>query len=1321
MKKTLLFIVILWISAGIFCQAQQMRYYGSAELSCSLIKRMVQDSRGFIWIATENGLNKFDGWTFTHYFHDGKDSTSLQNNYLESLLSDSKGRLWVASRKGVQCYSPEEDTFKTVSFLDGNKPSVLNLCELHTGEIWAVTAGYGVYSINPETMEATSLIWVNDLCSSPYMHNIYEDHLHRIWIALPGGRMVRLLPESQTTDFDGLPGASPIKVYTIREDSEKHLWVATATDVYRWDEPAHGFIGIERKEYIDIRGMICTEKGDIYVNTTNAGVQYVDRIKGELVKYNHPAIPQNDNIMAMIEDRKGNLWLACYKSGISMLSNEPSLFTFVDVPSISASKKVPACIYEDKEKDVWVSMSDGMLTGLDRNMQKKRSYALGRDIISMFEDSNGTFWLGSYGALSRFNKETGDVERLPEFQGKTVHNLVEGPDKKLYLSVTGEGFTCYDLRTGASEQICDTTRLNTPMRLGNNWINAMCCDSEGLIWLAHCMGVNCYDPARRQFLKLESCSVVFGNLCYALLEDKQGHIWIGTHEGLFEYDKKSDTLRHYGTEEGMPNNVICGLGEAENGDVWCSTYNGLCKLSYPDRTAINYFSGNGLVDKEYLRSVFYQRKGNAMYVGSIHGVTRFFPDSVGRQSALNEPQLTHVYLDNKEVSPHTRLAGRYIADDVWMDTRQINLTYKNDIFAFEFSTMEFHESQNIRFEYRLAELGSAWRSTIPGNNRITYNYLPPGHYTFQVYVCENELRSPLRSFSIYIAPPWYATVWARAGYVLLLLGVLFGAFRVWNLRQRQRRQEELNEEKLKFFINIAHELRSPVTLILSPLQALMKQEQDEGKKKALHTMQRNANRIMDLINQLLDIRKIDKGQMRIACRETDLVGFVEELFRMFDYQAVKRNIRFSFVHSMESLPVWIDRNNFDKVLMNLIVNAFKYTPDDGEITVVLAVGEDTNMRGPLSRYAEITLLDSGTGLDEKKLEKIFDRFYQASANSRGFGIGLNLVKMLVELHHGSVSAANRTDRQGSCFTVRIPLGKEHLRAEELSEELPSPVSEPLHLALTEENYLEEDNKTQTLKSKTQWRVLVVDDDDEMREYLQQELGGYYKVAAACNGVEAYRIALQQKIDLIISDVVMPDMNGFELLKKARGNANISHIPFILLTSQAEYDNRLKGWNVGADAFLAKPFRIEELLLMCDNLITNRVRLKGHYEMAPEVEEKMKPIEVKANDDLFLERLMKAINENLQDSKFGVEDLAGAIGVSRVQLHRKLKTLTGTTTSEFIRNIRLKQAAKLLKEKKVNVSQIAYLVGFTNPTLFSIAFKKFYGCTPSEYMDRESGK
>lgn len=429
------------------------------------------------------------------------------------------------------------------------------------------------------------------------------------------------------------------------------------------------------------------------------------------------------------------------------------------------------------------------------------------------------------------------------------------------------------------------------------------------------------------------------------------------------------------------------------------------------------------------------------------------------------------------------------------------------------------------------------------------------------------------------------------------------------------------------------------------------------------------------------------------------------------------DLQFTFEHTLKELPVWIDRNNFDKVLVNLFSNAFKYTPDGGEITVCLSAGVNKKESGVLRNYAEIMIMDTGPGIDESKLEKIFERFYQASAELSstpiGFGIGLNLCRLLVGLHHGTVVASNRKDVKGSCFTIRIPLGNNHLKKEEMVEH-----SLENRMVLQSHPYeLEKPEKKKIGRSKTNYRVLVVDDDDEVREFLQMELGGIYRVMTAKNGNEGLRLALAQLPDLIVSDVVMPEMDGFTLVKKLKGNGNTSHIPVILLTSKAEHPDRIQGLDKGADAYLTKPFIVEELSTMIASLIANRLLLKGKFSGAQDQEDKVRTVEMKSNDEILMERVMKVVNDYLDNSELNVEMLAEQVGLSRVQLHRKLKELTGIPASEFIRNIRLKQAALLLKDKKMNISQVAYAVGFTNHTHFSTAFKKFYGVSPTDYIGR----
>ncbi len=1314
MGKRILSVLSFILFLANLCLAQQDHFYGLGKLSSNLISKITQDSSGFIWIATENGLNKFDGWKFTHYFRNDADSTALAENLVEAFLNDKDGRLWVGSGKGLQYYCPYTDAFRGIDFPGNTSPSIKEIVQLHTGEIWVVTAGYGVFSIDVETRKAISLSRVNQLLGIPYAKCIFEDRAHQIWIALSNNDMACIAPDRESVEIYKLPIDSKHKIYGMVEDAMGRMFVGSSIHVLLWDNIRQEFMSIENKTNASsIRGITLLKDGNVYVNTGH-GLHGIDMRTMSLFfpsklpgGFNNPV---REKISAFFEDRNGNFWLGCYKKGLLMALNEPVQFDFWDFSKIRGEGTLIS-IYRDKDENLWVGTGGWELLRVNEQGELLSSFRLPKEATCMYEDSNGTFWIGSYsGGLVTLDKKTGQCTTIPRLDGKSVTAIGEDKQGGLYFSLFGEGLVRFNRVTGEWVHISDTTKFESSKGLRNNWIGKIMCDSDGLMWFAHSMGVDCYDPAKNFFLENDGREALLTHNTISILEDHRKNIWIGTHNGLFCYNKKEKVLKHYGMDDGLPNNIICGLGIDSEGNIWCSTLNGLFRLNCEDGRVASYYSGNGLVDREYSKNVYYQGQDGALYVGGLYGITRFMPDSVKTHNLNSSPILTHLYLDNTSASSNTSVGGKPIANTRLIDASALNLSYREKTFSLEFSTMNFHNPENVIFEYRLLGMNKGWSSTFPGENRITYNLLAPGDYTLEVRAFENNTYSPVKSLAIHIAPPWYNTTWAKLLYILLVAGLLSYIGYTWNRHQRVRQDERNNEEKLRFFINIAHELRSPITLIISPLAELLKQSHDDHTNKLLMTMQRNANRIMNLINQLLDLRKIDKGQMKIVCEETNLVDFISELFQVFDYQATKRNIFFSFESDVENLPVWIDRNNFDKILMNLLVNAFKYTPDSGEIMVFLTLPEAGTSA---SSYAEIRIIDSGSGLDEKEMERIFERFYQGTGHGPlGFGIGLNLTRMLVEMHHGTIHAANRTDTQGSCFTVRIPLGKDHLAEEEILSH-----TQTKRVVLETPYLWEEAGNKVAVKNKSKERILVVDDEVEIREYLQRELNQFYKVVTASNGADALQLLLQQRFDLVISDVMMPEMDGFALLKSIKGNNNISHIPVVLLTSQVEFHNRMKGWDVGADGFMDKPFQVEELLLLCNNLIANRSRLKGKFVGIKELEDKVSTVEVKSNDEQLIERLMNLINKNLDNPKFSVETLAKDVGISRTQLHRKLKEITGITTSDFIRNVRLKQAARLLLEKKVNVSQIAYATGFSNPTVFAVAFKKFYGCTPTEYAEK----
>ena len=683
-----------------------------------------------------------------------------------------------------------------------------------------------------------------------------------------------------------------------------------------------------------------------------------------------------------------------------------------------------------------------------------------------------------------------------------------------------------------------------------------------------------------------------------------------------------------------------------------------------------------------------------IYFGHNDGLTVFSPREVQDHKPASESlMLTSLLVGGVPVNAGTELNGVKVIDCPVPETKELTLSHRDHTLTMGFSQFDFINPYNVVFEYRIND--GDWVKNPEGKNDFTLSLMRSGTYRIEVRALQGDVYSPLKVIKVVVRAPWYLTPLAMVVYALLAVFVCVMAIQIY----RRRMAEQLNEEKMKFLINCTHDIRSPLTLIMSPL-ANLKRRVDENQldaRRDIDTIEHNATRILNLVNQILDVRKIDKQQMHLQCRKTDMVKFLYGLYRMYEYNAAERNIKFSFVHEgIDRLDVWFDHNQFDKVITNLLSNAFKYSYDGGNVEIRLTCDEE---------HVYIAVADTGVGLDKDMVKHIFDRFYQGD-NSRkmhinGTGIGLNLCKMIVDMHQGTIDASNRTDVQrGSIFTVTLPLGASHIAEENIGKEDVGVVS------------------SSKVSSRAQHTVLIVDDDLEIAHYITAELGQYYKFGICTNGKEGVKELLTNEYDVVVSDVMMPEMDGFTMLRMIKTNMHISHIPVIMLTSKADIGNRLEGLERGADAFLAKPFNMEELHMNIENLIHNRQRLKGKFSGAQQQADKVEQCEVKGNDELLMERIMKAVNKNISDSNFNVDMLTREVGISRAQLHRKMKEMTGISTSEFIRNIRLEQAARLLREQKVNVTQVAYTVGFSNLAHFSTIFRKHFGVSPTEYMERE---
>jgi signal transduction histidine kinase/AraC-like DNA-binding protein len=719
-----------------------------------------------------------------------------------------------------------------------------------------------------------------------------------------------------------------------------------------------------------------------------------------------------------------------------------------------------------------------------------------------------------------------------------------------------------------------------------------------------------------------------------------------------------------------------------------------------------------LQGNEFSRGAAFQSADGELFFGGVNGITTFFPKDIRPNERILNVYPTEFYLFGKQATFPQPL----------METKSITLEAEENVFAIEFSTLEYDNPQGVTYHYRLENFDGTWLTTAPGNNRIGYTNLNPGKYTLLFQAMDKENQSEIKSIEIIINQPWYWSWWAKCIYLILLILL------VWSITHyllekihhknellRLEHAEQLNEAKLQFFINISHEIRTPMTLIMGPMEKLLMNNKDPETHNTYVLIYRNAQRILRLINQLMDVRKIDRGQMHLKFRETDMVGFIKDVMQAFEYMAKKKNIEFEFIFSEPLLKVWIDLNNFDKVLFNIFSNAFKYTPEQGKITVELTTEEN---------IFTIKISDTGIGIDQDKIEKIFERFYQIDSeitNSNfGTGVGLHLSRSLVHLMRGSIHAENRPDMQGSSFIVRMPLGNSHLNEDEI-------IRIPDEAPLATFAYSKKDDLIETMinvedllptakaKAKTKYRVVIVEDDLEINNYIKNELSPFYHITQTHNGKEGLDVILKTQPDLVVSDIMMPVMDGVTLCKKLKSNINSEHIPVVLLTAKSKEEDLSEGLSIGADAYIVKPFNPEILKKTIANLLGNRERLKSKSQN--QTEGKIAKIEMRSQDEILMNKLLKLINENLDNPDLNVNMLSDKVGMSRVHLHRRLKELTNQPASDFIRSIRLKQAGELLLSKKLSISEVAYRVGYSTLSHFSSSFKEFYGVSPKEYVER----
>ena len=1268
-----------------FSYANSGRLYTSNDLSSSLIRCIIQDKYGFIWVGTNYGLNRFDGYKFSTYLCNPADTTTIQDNDIVKLYPYSKEFLFVATNRGLYKYSYLTNSFQHIVLeKKDEKIRVSSLIEDGKHNLLIGTAGYGAYRLDMTTGKVTRLSRKSANSVDDFFAMLFFDDEGYLWQANHtkvlrkykyNGKSIKLV---SVYEPKGL--FSVCKLYAA---DKKGFFVAHVGGIMRYDYASHRFSHYDfdfsaHQGAGYISAVTLDKYGNLWLGTSGDGtfkIPHGSRKAYRVELNNQSFIFDNAHISDLLIDRDGNQWYGCYMKGLFLSNNDKNVFHPVSLDELGAGMETISSVVGVADGLMLFVVKNHGLYLLDEKTGNTKLLQSPAGPIKVYSDFRKNVYVYGRDGIYEYDWKHQTYRLLLPANGLSLDDMRVDAAGNIYFTSQGNGLYVWNRKSGKMTQyLMDDKRPHKT--ICNNWISEIRLDSRGWLWCATANGVSCMDTKTGYFDIILSRPLLEGKTCYSTLELSDGKIAIATEMGLYLYDRKKQQTTPWPHSESISGLRIYSLKKDVKGNLWMSSAQGIWCYDSKAKSFFSFEKGNGLLTKEYLAGVVGSTSDGVICYGNSEGLTYFRPSQVKdyneKTSAI---YLSGVLLDGK-MAP-------FIGD---------NLSVPSDFksIVLSFSQLDYQSVGNIVFQYRIN--GGKWISNAAGDNSFNFTGLSYGHYRIEVRTyCNGKYSTYKKVINLDVLTPWFLTVWAKLIYLFLILGLTAAAIIVY-LRKKKR---DMEEAKMQFLINATHDIRSPLTLIMEPLKKLKERLGNAEEYQAdIDTIDRNTQRLLTLVNQILDKRRLDKHQMNLSCRETNLVEFSQGLVSLFTYNANLRGINIRLEMPETPVNAWIDRNKLDKAIANLLSNAFKYTPNGGEIIFRIEKQD---------KKVLLYVIDSGKGLGKNDDAKtLFERFYQgknsADMHLGGSGIGLNLCRSIVRLHGGDVTARNREDgKSGACFIIELPLGKEHLKDSQINSD-----------------YVVNGKKQQRGAASRNSKILLVDDDIEICRYIKTELSDWYRFVICNNGKEALKQLLSGDFDLVVSDVVMPEMDGITLLRNIKGNANISHVPVIMLTSKSEISDRLEGIKLGADAYLAKPFSLEELHLTIDNLIDNVRRLKGKFSGALKQDDKVEKVEVKGYDEELMERIMKVVNENLSDSDFNVEKMCDEVGVSRTQLHRKLKEMTGVPTSEFLRNIRLNEAARLIREHKINITQVSYMVGFANNSHFSTAFKKYFGMSPTEY-------
>ncbi len=1353
-KNILIYLWIIIISFQV-CYGQKaanlFRHIDSdLGLSNNQINTIHQDNKGFVWFATKSGLNRYDGYNFKVFKNNPNDSKTIPDNSIIDLFEDHLGILWLFTDNDLFFYFPDTESFSYSHPIFQNHvlPSKVNISSI----------------IN----QSDSILWLANSQSGLYYYDVNKDSLNRFFDKdsyekqLTTDRITAVSIDSKKLlyvvnnmgNIDVIDTKNKIVVERINTDilskiidEEPHFSIFVDSDDDIWlysDKNGGGIIYINRQENKQIHfaegsgvynlsnpyisGVLEDEEGKIWIGTDHGGINIIDKksLKVSVIG----ATPGDatglvsNSITTLFKSREGIIWIGSYKKGINYYSKDLYQFELYRSQPHETGKFFDNdvnCFAEDKYGNLWIGTNGDGLVYFDRNNGtfKKYKESSGRNsissdvIVSLCYDSQDRLWIGTYqGGLDlykngKFYNYKHNINDIKSISDDRIWQIIEDSSNRIWIGTLGGGLELYDEPNNRFVHY----KSGDYNSVTSNFILALFEDYLGNIWIGTPDGLNQLDIATQRFNyykseknSLESLSSSF---ILSIYEDSDKQLWVGTRNGLNKFDRDENSFISYGMSDGLPDNNIIAILEDENKNLWLSTLNGISHLikdSLTNKiTFRNFDLLDGLQAMEFNEHSFIKISKGEMIFGGANGFNVFNPKNILTQRVYFDVLLTDFRVSHKSIDVNDGSHNPLLTTALHL-TDEIKLKYNQNSFSIGFAALNFFHPERTRFRYMLEGFNNEWIEVDASNRVATYTNLNHGNYKFKIYASASDGfwdDSKYVTLNIIVAPPFYATPLAYAVYfvfftvmIYLLILIIRRREEVKFKRQREidehKRRHEIDSIKLRLFTNISHEFKTPLTLILTPVENLLSDVDSESIRSQLLTIKRNGQRLLTLINQLLDFRKIEAVGTTLKYSEDDIITFIRNSSLNFEDLFANKSIEFEFITNTNKLIMQFDKDKMDKIISNLLSNAYKFTSENDKVTLELYYSKKKEGDSVL----HIKVRDNGVGIPQEYQNKIFDRFFQVEKDNYeqlGSGIGLSITKEYVKAHGGEIKV-NSILGKGTVFTISLPteikedFAEKRIVAEVIDELKPT--------------------------------ILIVEDSKELRDYMREHLKNRYIIIEAENGVEGIEKAKISRPDVIVSDIMMPKMDGIEMCKNLKNDDKTKHIPIILLTANDSRENELEALEAGAEDYITKPFNLEALNIKINNIITLReeqIEIENKKQVL-NIEPKM--IQVTPADERFITKITSIIEKNMSNPDFSVTMLSEIAGVSRGHLYNKIVSITGDTPTYLIRVMRIKRAAQYLEKSQLTVSEVAYKVGFNEPKYFSKYFKDEYGVLPTKYIKQQ---